>query len=106
MDDGISVGLSGKTLTVSATMLSNVKDQRSGIIELSFGNLKATIDIVQLEGGDLYLKLNPKSIPYFANTAGVAAPPIAVEGSGRLGSDYLSPGAGPSFLLRKLGPRL
>ena len=105
MDDGISVGLSGKTLTVSATMLSNVKDQRSGIIELSFGNLKATIDIVQLEGGDLYLKLNPKSIPYFANT-GVAAPPIAVEGSGDWEATIYPREQGPSFLLRKLGPRL
>ena len=103
LDDGISVGLSGKTLTVSATILSNVKDQRSGIIELSFGNLKATIDIVQLEGGDLYLKLNPKSIPYFANTAGVAAPPIAVEGSGDWEATIYPPGAGAFFSFAQTG---
>lgn len=103
LDDGISVSLNGKTLTVTATMLNDVKDERNGIVELTFGNLKATIDIVQLEGGDLYLKLNPKSIPNFANGAGVAAPSIAVEGSGDWNATIYPPGAGAFFSFVQTG---
>ena len=93
LDNGLSATLNGKTLTVSATALDNVKDRRSGIVELSFGNLKATIDVVQLEGGDLYLELNPKTISHFGNTAGVAASPIAVKSSGEWSASILSPGS-------------
>ncbi len=103
LDDGISVTLSGKTLTVSASALNNVKDKRSGIIELSFGNLKATIDIVQLEGGNLYLELSPKTIPHFTNKAGVAAPSIAVKGSGDWSAAIYPPGAGAFFSFEQTG---
>lgn len=103
LDNGLSAGLSGKTLTVSATALNDVKEQRNGIIELSFGNLKATIDIVQLEGGNLYLKLNPATISHFSNTAGVAAPPIAVNSSGDWSAAIYPPGAGAFFSFDQAG---
>lgn len=103
LDNGLSATLNGKTLTVSATALANVKDRRSGIVELSFGNLKATIDIVQLEGGDLYLELNPKTISHFGNTAGVAASPIAVKSSGEWSATIYPPGAGAFFSFAQTG---
>lgn len=103
LDNGLSVSLNDKTLTVSATALSNVKDQRNGIVELSFGNLKATIDIVQLEGGDLYLELNPKSIPHFTNNEGIAAPSIGVNGSGDWDATIYPPGAGAFFSFDQSG---
>lgn len=103
LDNGLSVNLNDKTLNVSATALNDVKDQRNGIVELSFGNLKATIDIVQLEGGDLYLELNPKTIPHFGNTAGVAAPSIAVNGSGDWNATIYPPGAGAFFSFAQAG---
>ena len=83
--------------------MNNVKDKRSGIIELSFGNLKATIDIVQLEGGNLYLELSPKTIPHFTNKAGVAAPSIAVKGSGDWSAAIYPPGAGAFFSFEQTG---
>lgn len=97
LDDGLSVNLNNKTLTVSATALGNVKDRRSGIVELAFGNLKATIDLAQLEGGDLYLELSPKSISNFANQAGVAAPSIVAKASGDWTASIYPPGAGAFF---------
>lgn len=103
IDNGLSVSLNDKTLTVSAIALNNVKDQRSGIIEISFGNLKATIDIVQLEGGDLYLELNPKTISHFTNKAGVAAPSIAVKASGDWNATIYPPGAGAFFSFEQTG---
>lgn len=103
LDNGFSVSLNGKTLTVSATALNNVKDQRNGMVELSFGNLKATIDIVQLEGGDLYLELNPKTISHFTNDAGVAAPSIAVNSSGDWNATIYPPGAGAFFSFDQVG---
>ena len=103
LDNGLSATLNGKTLTVSATALDNVKDRCSGIVELSFGNLKATIDVVQLEGGDLYLELNPKTISHFGNTAGVAVSPIAVKSSGEWSASIYPPGAGAFFSFAQTG---
>ena len=103
LDNGLSVSLDNKTLSVSATPLNDAKDTRNGIIELSFGNLKATIDIEQLEGGDLYLDLNPKSIPHFSNKAGIAAPSIAVESSGDWSATIYPPGAGAYFSFEQTG---
>lgn len=103
LDNGLSANLTGNTLSVSATALNNVKDRRNGIVEVSFGNLKATIDIVQLEGGDLYLELNPKTISHFGNTAGVAAPSIAVNSSGDWNATIYPPGAGAFFSFDQAG---
>ena len=104
LDNSLSATLNGKTLTVSATALDNVKDRCSGIVELSFGNLKATIDVVQLEGGDLYLELNPKTISHFGNTAGVAVSPIAVKSSGEWSASIYPPGAGAFFSFAQTVP--
>lgn len=103
MDNGLAVSLNGKTLTISATALDNVKDRRSGIVEVSFGNLKATIDIVQLEGGDLYLELNPKTISHFTNKAGVAALSVVVKASGDWTATIYPPGAGAFFSFEQTG---
>ena len=103
VDNGLSVSLNNKTLSVSAIALNNIKDKRNGIVELSFGNLKATIDIVQLEGGDLYLELNPKSITHFTNKTGVAAPSIAVKASGDWNATIYPPGAGAFFSFEQTG---
>lgn len=103
LDDGLAVSLNGKTLTISATALNDVKDKRNGIIELSFGNLKTTIDVAQLEGGDLYLKLSPKTISHFGNAAGIAAPSIAVNSSGDWDATIYPPGAGAFFSFEQAG---
>ena len=59
--------------------------------------------MVQLEGGDLYLELNPKTISHFGNTAGVAASPIAVKSSGEWSASIYPPGAGAFFSFAQTG---
>lgn len=47
-----------------------------------------------MEGGDLYLKLSPKTISHFGNTSGIAAPSTAVNSSGDWGAIIYPPGQG------------
>ena len=103
LDDGLSVSLSGNILTVAATPLVNIKDKRKGTVELSFGSLKATIDIEQLEGGDLFIQLSPKTIPNFSSKAGVAAPTVTVKASGDWTASIYPPGAGAFFSFEQAG---
>ncbi|MDR0333766.1 MAG: hypothetical protein LBI15_09920 [Dysgonamonadaceae bacterium] len=68
MDTGLSTILSGNSLTVSATPSV---DERKGIIELIFGNIRARIDVVQESSTVefLELNLNMNDISAFSNGA-------------------------------------
>lgn len=59
---GLSAGLSGKELTISATPLGATETERRGSIEIHYGGLRGTIDIIQSASEDQFLELNKSNM--------------------------------------------
>lgn len=79
LSEGLSVDLSGSTLTVSAT---ESYEERSGIVEVKFGKLKSTINIKQTSATEVTLKLSEATLPMFPETSGQASSAVTVTSSG------------------------
>ena len=89
---GITAKLTGNMLTVNATAMGDAETARNGEIDLTFGNLTATVIVYQ--GGEVgqYLTVSPTELPSFQAYNATQSSKVTVSSSGSWKAKIYNPG--------------
>jgi hypothetical protein len=86
---GINCRLNGDVLEVTA---DSSMVERTGFIELEYGTLSGTVNVIQSGVTDQYLEITPETLPVFDGAAPTESPKISVVSSGPWTAVLYNPG--------------